>query len=189
MSLYASEPAPPTLAHSLLSLPVEDITDTHYPSTWNLEAAIEEGLQCPLSGSLFRCGVISGFSRLRQNGRDEDQDHESVGQVNTNLDITANNILTFTRFPDTFSQTTYAKVPLQHHHPNHMIHSSFILFTTTSSPLRTSSPLSFPLKPLTISLSLLYPSRRQSLAWTPSSYYPYSISRLPRRLSTKSRIH
>lgn len=87
MSLYASEPAPPTLAHSLLSQPVEDITNTHCPNTWNLETAIEEGLQRPPSGSLFRCGVIIGFSRLRQNGRDEDQDHESVGQVNTNPDL------------------------------------------------------------------------------------------------------
>ena len=87
MSLYAFEPAPPILAHSLLSQPAEDITDTHYPSAWNLEAAIEEGLQCPPSGSLFRCGVIIGFSRLRQNGRDEDQDHESVGQVKTKLNL------------------------------------------------------------------------------------------------------
>lgn len=86
MSSYASEPAPPILAHSLLSQPIEGITGTHYPSTWNLETAIEEGLQCP-SGSLFRCGVIIGFSRLRQNGRDETQDHESVGQVNTNLEL------------------------------------------------------------------------------------------------------
>ena len=81
MSSYASEPAPPILAHSLLSQPVEDSINTHHPNTWNLEAAIEEGLQCPSSGSLFRCGAVIGFSKLRKNGRDEDQDHESVGQV------------------------------------------------------------------------------------------------------------
>lgn len=82
MSLYASGPAPPVLAHTLLSQPVQSAGDSGVPTegTCNLTKAIEKGIQCS-PDVLFRPGIVIGFSRPRRRGTDDDDDHEYIGRV------------------------------------------------------------------------------------------------------------
>ena len=82
MSVYASEPAFPILAHSLLSQPLSDPENPgrqneSLPSekepipsdNWNLKYDIDNGIR---SSSIFRCGKVIGFSRLKRQGNDDD---------------------------------------------------------------------------------------------------------------------
>ncbi|ODM19340.1 hypothetical protein SI65_05958 [Aspergillus cristatus] len=82
MSLYASDPAPPVLAHSLLSQPVQDTRDPSVPTerTCSLATEIKEGIIC-YSHALFRPGIVIGFSRPRRRGTGDDDDHEYIGQI------------------------------------------------------------------------------------------------------------
>lgn len=82
MSLYASDPAPPVLAHSLLSQTVQDTRDPNIPTerARNLRTAIEKGVQC-FSDTLFRPGAVIGFSRPKGRSTDGDDDHECIGRV------------------------------------------------------------------------------------------------------------
>lgn len=81
MSLYTSDPAPPVLAHALLSQPVQNARDPNVPAERdrNLGAAIEDGIQCS-PDALFRPGIAIGFSRPRRRAADDD-DHEYIGRV------------------------------------------------------------------------------------------------------------
>ena len=88
-SSYASEPAVPILAHSLLR---HDVTTGYQQSTvsapqdsipsrrgWNLEHDIKGGSEYPLTG-VFRPGTVIGFS-CKKNISKEGDDHDHVGQV------------------------------------------------------------------------------------------------------------
>lgn len=90
---YASEPAFPLLAHSLLSRPgsaEEDQDQTESdpalpqdgltPSaSWSLKYDIDRGIvSSGNTSSVFRCGTVIGFSRLRKKGTD---DHQHITQV------------------------------------------------------------------------------------------------------------
>ncbi|PLB52798.1 hypothetical protein P170DRAFT_507540 [Aspergillus steynii IBT 23096] len=86
---YASNPAPPILAHSLLTesepgnkIDSEKSVDaddrTSLSGTWNLQDDIDSGFQCPPKG-LFRNGVVIGISTLRSQQRNGNDD-EFTGQ-------------------------------------------------------------------------------------------------------------
>lgn len=85
-NVYSAEPALPILAHSLLSQAVPEPgnqslqagTEPTSPQvtgipldTWNLKHDIHRGIRS--SGStVFQCGRVIGFSRLRKKGEDDD---------------------------------------------------------------------------------------------------------------------
>lgn len=78
-SIYSAEPAHPVLAHSLLARqerrrPDHDTTNTH---AWNLQNDWDAGIQA-FGNSVFHCGSVIGFSRLRTKDNDSG---EYVGQV------------------------------------------------------------------------------------------------------------
>lgn len=87
---YASEPAFPLLAHSLLRHNV--VTEGDQQSTesapqdpspprreWDLEYDIRRGFEYPPTG-VFRPGTVIGFSIIKNDSKEGD-DHEHVGQV------------------------------------------------------------------------------------------------------------
>lgn len=90
---YFSEPAFPILASALLSEPLPGGLEEHigkevynassrrhnHPSgEWSLKGDIERGIRSN-EDSIFRCGTVIGFSRIREGGGDEDQGR--VGEV------------------------------------------------------------------------------------------------------------
>ncbi|PKX92223.1 uncharacterized protein P174DRAFT_506173 [Aspergillus novofumigatus IBT 16806] len=81
---YAAEPAYPILAHTLLSshtttarIP-EQPDEPEQSSIWKLRKDIEEAFEGP--SSVFRCGRVIGFSKLKQRAQ-EDDDHDLIGQL------------------------------------------------------------------------------------------------------------
>lgn len=89
-SIYASEPAFPVLAHSLLSHP-GPVQNTHIESestlpqnktipsaSWDLKDNIDRGIS-PSGNGVFRCGTVIGFSRLRK--KSSEDDHHRITQV------------------------------------------------------------------------------------------------------------
>ena len=82
-TIYASAPAPPILAHTLLSQPAQSAQTETAPNTntRGLQNAIEEGIRSS-PDALFRCGIVLAFSGLRcDDDRDQGHDREFVGQV------------------------------------------------------------------------------------------------------------
>lgn len=80
MSAYASDPAPPILAHSLLSQQQHPTGTDSGPGSLSQDTAIKEGIQCSLDAS-FHGGIVIGFSRLKRKGRYDDHDQEYLGQA------------------------------------------------------------------------------------------------------------
>ncbi|BCR85744.1 uncharacterized protein ACHE_21202A [Aspergillus chevalieri] len=82
MSLYTSDPAPPVLAHTLLSQPVQNTKDPSAPTerTCSLVTEIKQGIKCS-SHALFHPGIVIGFSRPRRRGTGGDDDHGYMGQI------------------------------------------------------------------------------------------------------------
>lgn len=87
---YASEPAVPLLAHSLLQHDVataEDPPNTESAPTnpslsnpdWNLEHDIRNGVEYPPMG-IFGPGTVIGFSFMRNDSKEGD-DLDHIGQV------------------------------------------------------------------------------------------------------------
>ncbi|KAF4229290.1 hypothetical protein CNMCM8980_006351 [Aspergillus fumigatiaffinis] len=81
---YAAEPAYPILADSLLSSRTmtsrisEQPDEPDQSAIWNLRKDIEEAFEGP--SSVFRCGRVIGFSKLKQRTQ-EDDDHDLIGQL------------------------------------------------------------------------------------------------------------
>lgn len=84
MSVYASEPAPPILAHTLLSQPTQSTNlppETSQPDPETLKKAIDQGIQTS-PDSFFHSGIVIAFSGLRHDDdRERGHDQEVVGQV------------------------------------------------------------------------------------------------------------
>ncbi|KAJ5749122.1 uncharacterized protein N7511_010818 [Penicillium nucicola] len=85
-SVYSAEPALPVLADSLLCQSESSIQNpapqSNIPAAdneWNLKYDWKKGVHID-SKSVFRCGTVLGFSRLR--GRSEET-HEYIGEVRT----------------------------------------------------------------------------------------------------------
>jgi hypothetical protein len=82
-NVYSAEPAFPVLADSLLRQPDSRPEgsalsyDTTHPSNWSLKEDWTTGIQTTRE-SVFRCGTVLGFSRLRTRSRESD---EYIGQV------------------------------------------------------------------------------------------------------------
>lgn len=77
-NVYSAEPADPILAHSLLSPPYRELIEprgsspvTADDNDCSLEKQWEEGVRSSQS-TVFRCGTIIGFSRLRTRDKDSD---------------------------------------------------------------------------------------------------------------------
>ncbi|GIJ87813.1 hypothetical protein Asppvi_006726 [Aspergillus pseudoviridinutans] len=81
---YAAEPAYPILAHTLLSSHStasrvsEQPDEPDQSAIWNLRRDIEEAFEGP--SSVFRCGKIIGFSKLKKTAQEGD-DHDLLGQL------------------------------------------------------------------------------------------------------------
>ncbi|KAJ5577578.1 uncharacterized protein N7459_006542 [Penicillium hispanicum] len=82
-NIYTAEPAYPVLAHSLLAQrePRRPVYDTAIIDDWNLQHDWDAGIQSSQT-TLFHCGSVIGFSRLRTRSNDSD---EYVGQVSINI--------------------------------------------------------------------------------------------------------
>lgn len=82
-NVYSAEPAFPVLADSLLrrSESTEDAAPpangTTAKNDWNLKNDWKQGIQPPKE-TVFRCGVVLGFSRLRMKSNES---YEYIGQV------------------------------------------------------------------------------------------------------------
>jgi hypothetical protein len=104
-NVYSAEPALPVLADSLLR---QSSSSTNDPtpqsntlaanSDWNLKDDWKKGIQRD-NKSVFRCGAVLGFSRLR--GR-SDETHEYIGEVRELHPPPSKPKLTNQRSPDTF---------------------------------------------------------------------------------------
>ncbi|KAJ5293842.1 hypothetical protein N7508_008663 [Penicillium antarcticum] len=104
-SVYAAEPALPVLADSLLhqseSSTKEPAPQANIPAAnndWNLRDDWKRGIQKD-NKSVFRCGTVLGFSRLR--GR-SDETHEYIGEIPRYLLIAHLRNITQHKEPSTF---------------------------------------------------------------------------------------
>ncbi|THC96107.1 hypothetical protein EYZ11_004429 [Aspergillus tanneri] len=77
---YASEPAVPVLAHSLL--PQSPSAHRDKSQTWNLRDDLDVGFQSP--NRTFRSGIVIGISTLRSKDNNNDDD-EYVGRLPRSL--------------------------------------------------------------------------------------------------------
>ncbi|KAJ5105828.1 hypothetical protein NUU61_003175 [Penicillium alfredii] len=79
-NVYSAEPALPVLAHSLLTEKNGAAAETSQPSdeptNWSLKADWERGIRSS-NDSIFRCGAVVGFSRLRSSK----DSNEYIGQI------------------------------------------------------------------------------------------------------------
>lgn len=86
--IYSAEPAFPILAHSLLNepdngtvIPNEPVSGNSSRNDWNLKEHWNKGISNSQS-SIFRCGTVIGFSRLRARTKDND---DYIAQVPRHL--------------------------------------------------------------------------------------------------------
>lgn len=83
MSVYASEPAPPILAHTLLSQPPQPTnpSGTSQADPEGLKKAIEQGIQNS-PDAFLRSGIVIAFSGIRyDDDRERGLDQDVVGKV------------------------------------------------------------------------------------------------------------
>lgn len=192
-NIYSAEPAVPILAHSLLTKPLEpgnqDLQAVSEPASskeepaasdaWNLKYDIDRGIRT--SGhTVFRCGKVVGFSRLREKGNDDDS--QSVTRVKLLLTPTLARrmmLITSLSSQSVSSRHTYTETRKEHHQAR--IHLLYILPTSNRSPQR--HCLHRYSLPSTARLCL---EMKQSKNSIPFSYARCSTCALPRRLSATS---